>query len=207
MLGGYNTVDQARIRALAGTPDAQPRGHADRPFLAVARLVGKKNLGLLLRAFARYRPLVAQPRRLRIAGSGPLEGELRALAVDLGIADHVDWLGFVQTDRVAQEMRDALCLVLPSTVEQFGNVVPEALALGLPVLASNRCGAADRLVLDGVSGFTFHPKNEQGLAALMEWVAGDEALWLRLRKGAEATAPLGDTARFAESALQLLAQS
>ncbi|WP_128891298.1 glycosyltransferase [Erythrobacter sp. HKB08] len=207
VLGGYNTVDQARIKALAGTPDAQPRGHADRPFLAVARLVSKKNLGLLLRAYARYRPLVARPRQLRIAGSGPLEGELKSVAVDLGIADHVDWLGFVQTDRVAREMRDALCLVLPSTVEQFGNVVPEALALALPVLASNRCGAADRLVLDGVSGFTFHPKNEQGLAALMEWVGADEALWLRLRKGAEATAPLGDTARFAESVLQLLAQS
>lgn len=206
VLGGYNTVDQARIRALAEAADARPLGHGGRPFLAVARLVGKKNLGLLLRAYARYRPLDAQPRRLRIAGSGPLESELKDLAGDLGIADHVDWLGFVQTDRIAREMRDALCLVLPSTVEQFGNVVPEALALGLPVLASNRSGAADRLVLDGVSGFTFHPENEAGLAALMEWVGNDEALWLRLRKGAEATAPLGDSARFAESVLQLLAQ-
>ena len=54
-----------------------------------------------------------------------------------------------------------------STTEQWGLVVNEAMASGLPVLVSNRCGCAPDLVQEGVNGFTFDPCNVEELAQLM----------------------------------------
>ena len=199
VFGGYNTVDQDRIRHLADYPKADTASFADRPFLAVARLIWEKNFPGMLRAYAAYSQGLDHPRRLQIAGSGPLEAEMKALAAELAIESKVDWLGFVQTEQVAPLMRDALCLLLPSVSETFGNVVPEALALGLPVLASTQCGAADQLVKNGVSGFTFEAADQGRLAELMRRVSSDEQLWITLREGAHGLAPLGHTDVFAAS--------
>ena len=206
---GYNTVDQARIRRLAEPCDGGDLPFSERPFLAVARLIPEKNFPGLFRAYRTYLDRTyldqgAEPRRLCIAGSGPLEGTLKALALELGIADRIDWLGFVQTERVASLMRDSLCLVLPSVSETFGNVVPEALALDLPVLASTQCGAVDRLVRSGASGFTFAPGDDAALAEWLERVGNDEKLWGDLRRGARELAPMGDASVFAQSVFELV---
>lgn len=206
VLGGYNTVDQERIRRLARTQCATPVAFSERPFLAVARLIPQKNLAGLLKAYAGYRSLVSHPRRLVIAGSGPLEQRLQAQAATLGIQNWVDWLGFVQTEAIAPLMRDALCLCLPSISETFGNVVPEALALGLPVLASTQCGATDRLVQDGVSGLTFARGDDGALEACMVRIDQDRSLWENLKAGALDRAPLGDTVHFARSVERLVSE-
>ncbi|GAA4642540.1 hypothetical protein GCM10023115_06310 [Pontixanthobacter gangjinensis] len=204
IFGGYNTVDQDRIRRQADYPEADRKRFAERPFLAVARLIWEKNFPGMLRAYAAYSKSTQDPRRLQIAGSGPLEAELKALATNLGIESHIDWLGFVQTEQVAPLMRDALCILLPSVSETFGNVVPEALALDLPVLASTQCGATDRLTKNGVSGFTFQADDEDRLAELMIRVSGDEDLWTDLRNGARELAPLGHSDAFANSVARLI---
>ncbi len=199
IFGGYNTVDQTRIRALAAAGGAGEAAFADRPFLAVARLIWEKNLPGLLRAYADYRQQAEGPRRLVIAGSGPLESVLKTQAEKLGIARHVDWLGFVQTEQVAPLMRNALCLCLPSVSETFGNVVPEALAVELPVLISAQCGAADRLVEHGRNGFIFPPDDHDALVRVMIEIGRDEEQWQKFRARSAELAPLGDTRQFAAS--------
>ena len=64
-------------------------------------------------------------------------------------------------------LRKSLALILPSTEEQFGFVVLEALALGIPVIVSENVGARDLHVRTGVNGFIFEPDNEKGLAFFM----------------------------------------
>lgn len=201
---GYNTVDQDRIRRLAQRRDGADLGYDRRSFLIVARLIPQKNFETLFRSYRQYLARVEQPRKLVIAGSGPLERELKGLAADLRIDKHLDWLGFVQTERVAQLMRDALCLVLPSVSETFGNVIPEALAVELPVLVSTQCGAVDHLVVDSINGFTFAPDDEAKLADLLVRLGTDQGLWERLRNGAGRLAPRGDTSVFARSVLELV---
>lgn len=200
--GGYNTVSHDRIRAMAQS-DAPLPAWEDRPFVCVARLVPKKNLAMLLDAYAIYAAGADRPRRLVLCGDGPLLADLSAQAERLGIAGSVEFTGFVQTDEVARRLRDALCLILPSHEEQFGNVVPEAQALDLPVLISTACGAADELVRSAVNGHLVEPDNPRGLAHFMHRLGSDRAHWDALRAGvADLRAP-GDVAAFAAAVHRL----
>lgn len=205
---GYDTLSIDRIRAHAAAPPA-PDGvaHSERSFAAVARLVTKKNLAILLDAYALYRRNTDRPRSLDLCGSGPLEASLKAQAERLGIAEHVRFHGFVQTDEVSRILGRSLALILPSIEEQFGLVVIEAQAMGLPVILSDNCGARDELVRTGVNGFLVEPDNPAGLAAFMAMLSEEESLWRSMAAAARDTASLGDSARFAESVGGLTARS
>jgi glycosyltransferase involved in cell wall biosynthesis len=202
---GYDTLSIDRIRRLSGAPPA-PDGapFAARHFTAVARLVPKKNLALLIEAYDLYRREAGEsPRDLVLVGNGPLEAELRADVARRGLAG-VRFAGFLQEDGVARTLADSLTLILPSTEEQWGLVVNEALAMGLPVLLSENVGARDELLKSGVNGYIFEPDNATGLAQLMARLADDEAEWRRLCDGANARASRGDVARFADAVAQLI---
>lgn len=183
--------------------DAQAK-FEDRPFIVVSRLVEKKNLQLVIRAFARL-PAAVRSRRLLVCGSGPLEGELRQEAEGLGVASAIDFKGFVQAPEVAELMARSLCLVLPSKEEQFGQVVEEAQALGLPTIVTPQCGAADEFVRSGVNGFIVEPDNVEGLAWFMEQIATQPELRARLSAGARANRPLYDVGRFVAAVERLTA--
>lgn len=203
MRPGYNTVSTARIRALAG--EARPT-FEDRDFVAVSRLVPKKNLATLLRAFALYRERHPDSRRrLRLCGDGPLEGELRALAQGLSLDSAVLFDGFVQTGGLAPILAGAAALVLVSTEEQFGNVVPEALAVGTPVILSDACGARDELLETGVNGFLVEPHNIEGIADALARVVESPERWRAMSEAALRRAPLGDASRFADGVAALMA--
>ncbi|ACK51720.1 glycosyl transferase group 1 [Methylocella silvestris BL2] len=200
----YDTLSTDRIRRLSGVdraPDGPP--FAARHFTIVSRMVPKKNLSMALNAYALYRAGAAHPRQLHICGSGPLDAELRDEAARLGLSDSVIFRGFLQIDEVCPILGKTLALILPSTQEQFGNVVIEAQAMGLPVIVSENCGARDLLVRSGVNGFVIEPDNPEGLAYFMGLIDSDEALWRRM---AIATAPfstLGDASRFAQAIVDL----
>lgn len=204
VVGEYNTVSLARIRALSGSVPA-PGGlpFAERHFTIVARLIPKKNLMMALSAYAKYRGNAASPRPLHLCGSGPLEEELIALAQELGIREHVTFHGFVQTAEVARILDSTLALLLPSVEEQFGNVVIEAQAMGLPVILSDNCGARDLLVRTGVNGFVIEPDNPAGMAWCMRQLSDDEANWVSMTTEAARSAEGGDVARFAEAVKEL----
>lgn len=210
IVGEYNTVSLDRIRSLAGLPPMAELDPADGPefserdFISVARLVPKKNLDMLLEAYALYVQNADTPRRLHMVGSGPQEAMLKDKARDLGVAETVIFHGFLQTEAVSRQMAQSLALLLPSIEEQFGNVVPEAQALGLPVVLSDNAGARDKLVRTAKNGFVIEPDNPEGLAWYMTALASDETLWRRLRSGAFETAPIGDTEMFARGVSALI---
>lgn len=202
VIGGFDALDLARIRrAVPALPDPV---HASRDFLIVARLVPKKNLSFALRAYAAWARQAAHPRKLRIVGHGAEEAGLRALAAELGIADRVILTGWADSAQVYAAMRAALCLVLPSTEEQFGLVVTEALALGLPVLVSANAGAVDELIDNGVSGWIIDPYRPAALVAAMALLDRDAAVWSAARAAAEAAAERGDVRHFVAGVRTLL---
>jgi len=120
--------------------DLGPRDHSGTRFLFVGRIWEEKGILELLQAIGEHYPLT-------VVGDGPRRAEL-ALRYPL-----VRFLGWLPPEQVAQEMREALAVILPSVyLEAFGLVVAEALALGVPVVVSDRAGAAS-LVEPGVNGF------------------------------------------------------
>jgi glycosyltransferase involved in cell wall biosynthesis len=164
--------DGARQRAAALRVEL---GLPPRYFLAVARFISKKNLGILLRAFARYRA-ADDSHGLVLCGAGPEEVRLRALAAQLGVAAAVVFAGFRQTTELPAYYGLATALVLPSVrYEQWGMVVNEAMAAGLPVVVSRACGCAGDLVEEGGNGFAVDPADPERLAVVLAHLAAAPA--------------------------------
>ena len=199
---GYDSVSGFRIRANAGQPSVE---WDQRSFVVIARLVKKKNLSMLLSAFAMYKQISRHElRTLRICGSGPLEMELRAQAESLGLGLDVIFLGFQQERTIAAELGNALCLLLPSTEEQWGLVVNEAVSLGVPIIISDRVGARELLVKSMLNGFILEPDNIEGWARAMDCLATDEGLWRRFSMHSLSLWQLGDTTNFSSGARRLM---
>ncbi|MFC3175193.1 glycosyltransferase [Novosphingobium bradum] len=208
-LPGYDCVGVDRIRAQAGLadglPDATPEAaFSRRPFVFIGRFVDKKNLATLVEGHARYVALAgAAARPLRLIGSGPLEHGLRARVADLGIAGMVDFPGFLPAEAVSRALAGALALVLVSREEQWGLVVNEALALGLPVIVSNEVGARDLLVRNLVNGFVVDSHSPEAIAEAMRQMSADEAAWRAMARASRERAWMGDAERLAD-ALEVL---
>ena len=202
---GYNTLSIERIRTNSGTVPA-PKGlpFDKRHFSIISRLVPKKNLFMAIDAYTLYASKVQNPRPLHIYGDGPLESKLQEYIVKKKQLNNVILHGFIQSDDISKALGQTLALLLPSSEEQFGNVVIEAQAMGVPVLATYLCGAADELIRDGINGFTFTPDNPEGLAFFMHEVCQRKDMWNSLSKGTELTVYLGDTKRFVSGISRLI---
>jgi glycosyltransferase involved in cell wall biosynthesis len=95
----------------------------------------------------------------------------------LGIAHLVDFLGFLTAPEVARVLAQGLALALVSEEEQWGLVVNEALAFGLPILASSQIGANDVLTRNLLNGFVVELGSVTGIAHAMLELAGNEERW------------------------------
>jgi 1,2-diacylglycerol 3-alpha-glucosyltransferase len=172
---GYDVVDNAyfarRARDIrnANPPRAddirKKYGLPENYLLASARFIEKKNLPTLIRAYGKYRHRAQAnaPWDLVLLGEGPLRETLNAQLSTLNLQHHVHLPGFKQYDELPVYYALAKAFVHASTNEQWGLVVNEAVASGLPVIVSNRCGCVPELVAD--NGFTFDPLNEDELTA------------------------------------------
>lgn len=202
---GYDTVSVARVRRLAETMPA-PGGvsHKDRHFTIIARFIPKKNIALALEAYAAYSAR-GGARPLHLCGSGELEPAMRQKAEDLRL-EGVRFCGYLSEENVARVLGSTLALILPSIEEQHGLVINEALAMGVPVLVSDNCGARDLLVRNSINGYIFEPDNADGLAYLMEVLDRDEAEWRRLSVGTRQFLPAADTSLFVTAVEQTIAQ-
>jgi glycosyltransferase involved in cell wall biosynthesis len=149
----------------AGTGPAEPSEHV---VLSVARLVWEKGHQDLLRALAALRRRGIALRAV-IVGTGPEEGRLRDHALELGVADAVQFRRHVPHEEMPDLYGGASCLVLaslpsPSWEEQFGMVLAEAMAAGLPIIAST-CGAIPEVA--GPSAEYFAPGDWLELSRLL----------------------------------------
>ena len=104
---------------------------------------------------------------LVLLGDGEKRAEIEATIARLGVGNSVYLLGAKSYAEMPDYYGLAAAFIHASTTEQWGLVVNEAMASGLPVLVSNRCGCAKDLVQEGVNGFTFDPYNVDQLAELM----------------------------------------
>jgi glycosyltransferase involved in cell wall biosynthesis len=152
-------------------PDFLGRRHV----LFLGRIAPEKNLDLLMHAFGQVCPRFPDV-RLAIAGDGPrdLVELLKTLASGLGIAQRIDWLGFVQGADKEAALRRATMLAMPSASENFGVSAVEALARGVPVVVSRGVGIADR-VDAGCAGLVCDATVDD-LARCLAVLLGDSAL-------------------------------
>jgi glycosyltransferase involved in cell wall biosynthesis len=196
-------IDTARV-AHASQPAFDSTAYADRGFLIVSRFVEKKNLFRLLDAYGQYVAEVPRPRRLVLIGYGPLEQALRErVAGSPGLSHHVDVVGFISVSKVPEYIGAALCLILPSLSDQFGIVVTEALAGGVPAIVSSNCGATD-LIRPWRNGFVYEAEQTDVLTRAMIEMDGPEERWKAMSDDARASAVQGDVARFLEGLRSLL---
>ena len=139
--------------------------------VAVGVLVPRKRVDLALRAFALGAPTAA---RLAVLGDGPLEDELRRLAVELGIADRVDFLGFVDRAASLDAMASARVLLHPSRQEGAPWVIGEAQSFGTHPIAVRGTGA-DEAVEAGGFGTVVDQATPEALAeALANALSGPD---------------------------------
>ena len=169
------------------TTDAEPvaRGTLDTPsdaplLLAMSRLHPAKGLDVLLRALAHL-----PEAWLWIAGSGPLEAELKAQAKSLGVDGRVRFLGW-RSDASAL-YRTADLTVFPSRYEPLGNTVIQAWAHGSPVVAAAAQGPSD-LIEDGENGLLAPVEDDAALADAVRRVLASPALAGRLAEAGRARA-------------------
>jgi glycosyltransferase involved in cell wall biosynthesis len=161
---GYDVVDNDYFAAGADAARADAPALRDqhrlpeRFFLASARFIAKKNLDRLIRAFAAYRKTAgAAAWDLVLLGDGPEKPRLTQLIDELAIRGSVHLPGFKPFADLPAHYGLAGAFVHPSTTEQWGLVVNEAMAAGLPVVVSRTCGCAPDLVTDGVTGLAVDP--------------------------------------------------
>ena len=137
-------------------------------FLFVGALIRRKGVDLMARAFvrvAREFPHV----RLRIAGAGKLEREI--VETVSAVRERVEFVGFKHWDELPELYASADVLCVPSRYDGWGLVVPEGLAAGLPVIATDRMGAALEFVRTGRNGWLLAAGDEDRIYEAMREAA------------------------------------
>jgi glycosyltransferase involved in cell wall biosynthesis len=171
---GYDVVDNDHFR----TGALSARTSRDRAlvslglpknyFLACARFEPVKNLHRLIEGYAAYvREIGSEPWSLVLAGDGPLRRDLESLAEGLGVRERLTFKGLVPYQDLPGTYALAKALVHPSTKDTWGLVVNEAMASGLPVLVSERCGCSKDLVSHQVNGLLFNPWRTEEITSVM----------------------------------------
>ena len=175
----YNCYGIEVDRFTAATPTTSPKH-----FLAVGRFVDKKAPHLTLQAF--HAAWLRDPGlRLTMAGDGPLWESTKQLAQAEGLGDVVEFPGVITSDQVAERMRQVRAFVQHSVVTADNDhegtplSILEAMASGLPVIATRHAGIPD--VIDhGVEGLLCEERDIAGMSANISALAQDPALAARL---------------------------
>ena len=177
----YNGIETPAL-APAPRPLDAPR------LVCLGRIVRDKGFDVALAAFAELAPRFPEA-RLVVAGDGPARPELEAQAQALGVADAVEFPGWVAPERVSELMNSATLVVMPSRWDEpFGLVAVEAALMARPVVASRVGGLMD-VVEDQRTGLLVPPEDPDALAAALRWLLSDCELRARLgRAGADCIA-------------------
>lgn len=154
--------------------------------MQASRLVPKKGLATALRAFAIF--LRTHPHAIfTIAGEGPMRQELENLARELGISNQVRFTGFLSQEDLKRLFLESHIFLHPSEtvsgdVEGVPNAMLEAMASGLPVIAT-RHGGIPEVIVDGSTGLLCEERDEAGIVAALERLASNEELYEKISRG------------------------
>jgi glycosyltransferase involved in cell wall biosynthesis len=205
-------VDAARVRVVPSGIDLEP---FDLPLVDADRAALRASLGIgegvilalqaaalaphksqtdLLKAASRARER-SPHLRVWIAGEGPLRPALEAEHAALGLGTVVRFLGF--REDVTDLLRAADFFVVSSSLEGMGTATLDAMAAGLPVVAT-RTGGIPEIVAEGETGILVPARDPDALADAMVWAAGDPELRRRLGAAGRARARLFSADRTAE---------
>jgi glycosyltransferase involved in cell wall biosynthesis len=179
----HNPVDAERLATAAHTTTSPFNGPGPH-VLAMGRLTPQKGFDLLLQALVGVRA-AGVPARLTIVGVGELEAALGEQVQQLGLADAVELVGF--QEKPERFFAHADVFVLSSRYEGMPNVVLEALACGLPVIAFDCPHGVSEIVRDGVNGRLLPPEDVPALTAALLDVLRDPATLQRMRAAVPAT--------------------
>lgn len=170
---GYDAVDNDYFTKCAEVarfaPDAarlrQPEIPTKPYFIVVTRLVQRKNVYRLVEAFAAYRQQIGAEKAwdLVICGSGEEESAIRNLIIEKQLHNCVHLTGFISYQAIGDWYGLANAFIHPALQEQWGLVLNEACAAGLPILCSRTIGASYELVQDGKNGLLFEPESWQDM--------------------------------------------
>lgn len=165
MLVNRNCVDNIELKNIYDKhrPNRDPKqqilGIASHNFIFVGRLIDYKNLFNFLEAFAEAQKQVNTDWGVIILGDGEQKEELQQFVQTKQIKN-ISFQKGVSWQQVPEYLALSDVLVLPSYSEPWGLVVNEAMACGMPVLVSEKCGCAIDLVQSGINGYTFSPYNK-----------------------------------------------
>ena len=175
-----NGVDILRYAPRSHHTSADERSQT---VVCVSRLCYQKGIDVLLQAW--YLVQEQSPRaRLIIVGDGPLRSQLECMTEALGLANSVEFTG-MQSDVAAQLHRSEVA-VLPSRWEGMPNAVLEAMACGLPCIATRVSGSED-IIQNGINGLLVEPENSQSLARALLFLLQDPGLIHTYGQAARAT--------------------
>ena len=172
-----NGVDTTRFRPVASRPANKPKR-----ILYVGRLSAEKNLSTVVIAAGSFGAVGSRGQAtVTMVGSGALRGDLETQARRLGVA--VEFPGVVDQGRLPEVYASADVFVLASFTEGHPKVLLEAMACGVPCVASD-CAGNRSLVTDGQTGLLFDPHDAHALAHCLERVLGEPELGSRLARAA-----------------------
>lgn len=200
----WNTVDlegiSATARAAAGRrSELAPKfALAAKNLLFVGSLVERKGLRELMAA-----ALAAEPPNadwaLHLAGGGPLKEELEATVAAAGRGANFRFHGLLPEGDVAELLGLVDGFLLPTKREAWGLVINEAMACGVPVVASPLAGATRDLIENGVTGFVVEPTDIAALSAVISRLLSDDSACKEIgRAGAEAVRAKASLAKTAD---------
>jgi len=178
-----NFVDPVRFSPANGRPST---GSPQHPFVLVhvSNFRPLKRVPDVVRIFAETRRLLpAMTLRLRLVGDGPERPRIQALVRELGLEAHVDFLG--EQVELPAVLRDSDVFLLPSETESFGLAALEAMACGVPVVASRVAGIPE-VVADGQSGLLAPVGDVAAMAGHVARLASDTATLARFSRAARA---------------------
>ena len=165
-------------------PDAHESNGAVR-MVTVAHLVARKRHEVVLRALARLDP-ARRPEYL-VIGDGPCRPGLEQLAAELGVADHVRFLGQLENREAVARAAGCDLFVMPGVEEPFGVAFVEAMAAGLPAIGSRGEGGPEDIAAAGPGMVLVEPDDPARLAAVIDRLTADRSELVRLGAAARET--------------------
>jgi glycosyltransferase involved in cell wall biosynthesis len=171
-------------------------------FLFSAKLVARKDPMTLLRAYGRMEH--RDRASVVFMGDGELRPQLEAYAAEHGLTAGVAFTGFVNQLEIPKHYAMCDVFVLPSMYEPRGAVINEAMACGLPVIVTDRCGSIGDIVQQGENAFIYPAGEAEELARAMDVLASDDALRGRMARRSREIIATWDFARGIEGVKEML---